>query len=154
MSEYQNRIGNGFIKIVDCQIYNVESNTFSIIETFKDLRLKLFYKVNKDLNLKSYRIDIGINNILGERITWFSTELIKEKFNLYDCGHIEFLIRKFPLAPGEYNCNIYCEVNNEISDYLINVVPFKIIELDYYKTGIKTDEYTQGNILLDIEYVH
>jgi lipopolysaccharide transport system ATP-binding protein len=153
LSEYQNRTGNADLKVVDCHVFNSDGQSLSIIETFKDFRFKLFYDLKNDLRLKSFRIDIGINNILGERVAWFSTLLIKKTFDLKNNNQIEFLIRKFPLSPGDYNCNIYIEINNEISDYLINVVPFKIIELDYYGTGFKAVNHNQGKVLLDIDYV-
>lgn len=153
LSDFKNRIGNGNGKIVDCHISNLNSIELSIVETFKDLSFKLFYFLKEDFEINSFRIDIGINNLLGERVTWFSTVLIKDKFDLKNNQSIDFLIRKFPLAPGEYNCNIYLEINNEIADYLINVVPFKVIELDYYGTGVKADWSNQGNVFLEVDYL-
>lgn len=153
LTDYTNRIGNGNGKIVDCQISILNSMDLSCVETFKDIRFKLFYFLKEDFKINSFRIDVGINNLLGERVTWFSTVLIKDKFDLKNNQNIDFLIRKFPLAPGEYNCNIYFEINNEIADYLINVVPFKVIELDYYGTGIKTDSSNQGNVFLEVDYL-
>ena len=61
---------------------------------------------------------------------------------------LEFLIREIPLAPGDYNCNLYCKINNEVSDWLTSVMPFTVVERDYYNTG-KTIPQNQGNILLN-----
>ena len=69
-------------------------------------------------------------------------DLIKEE--------VEFCVKKLPLAPGDYSCNIYCEINNEVADWLSSVMPFSISEKDYYNTG-KLVPSNQGPILLDFK---
>ena len=61
----------------------------------------------------------------------------------------EFLsINNLPIAPGDYTLNIYSEINNEVADWLTEVLPFSVIEKDYYKTGKLIPE-NQGSMLLN-----
>jgi lipopolysaccharide transport system ATP-binding protein len=118
------------------------------VESFKDLRINLKYKLLKDLQIKNYRIDVGINNHMGDRVAWLSTDSINTNFELESNHQLEFIIKELPLAPGDYTCNLFCEINNEIADWLSEVMPFTIIEKDYYKSG-KLVPKNQGDILLN-----
>jgi lipopolysaccharide transport system ATP-binding protein len=144
LSENTNRKGNGFLKFTDGFFISDNDNN---IETFKDLKIKLNFELNFPSKIMQSRIDIGINNFMGDRVAWLSSNVVISEFSIFS-NSIEFLIKDLPLAPGDYTLNIYSEINNEIADWLTEVMPFTIIEKDYYKTG-KLTLKNQGNILLN-----
>ena len=102
-----------------------------------------------DIKIANCRIDIGINNLLGDRVAWLSTDTLGVLPDINN-GRIRFTIRHTPFSPGEYNCNFYCELNGEVADWITEVVSFKVAEKDYYGTG-RTVIPRQGNILLQYE---
>jgi len=144
LSENTIRKGNGFLKFTDGFFISDNDNN---IETFKDLKIKLNFELNYTSKIIQSRIDIGINNFMGDRVAWLSSNVVISEFSIFS-NSIEFLIKDLPLAPGDYTLNIYSEINNEIADWLTEVMPFTIIEKDYYKTG-KLTLKNQGNILLN-----
>jgi homopolymeric O-antigen transport system ATP-binding protein len=145
-SEIENRQGNGSLKFIEGNIKgnNTDNN---LIETFKELKIELKYKLNITDPITHYKIEVGINNYLGDRVAWVSSETINNTFDINN-NIITFLIKNFPLGPGDYNCNIYCEINNDNADWLTNTLPFTVCEKDYYNTG-KVIPSNQGSILLD-----
>ncbi|TXB65419.1 ATP-binding cassette domain-containing protein [Vicingus serpentipes] len=145
LSEVKSRQGNSTLRFTDGLIEGVNT-TNNLIETFKEVRLKLDYTLNVE-NVLNFRIDVGINNYLGDRIAWISTDTIPEDFDIKN-NKISFIISQLPLAPGDYTCNIFCEINNEIADWLSGVLPFSVAEKDYYNSG-KVVPSNQGSILLD-----
>lgn len=145
LSEVKSRQGNSTLRFTDGLIEGVNT-TNNLIETFKEVRLKLDYALNVE-NVLNFRIDVGINNYLGDRIAWISTDTIPEDFDIKN-NKISFIISQLPLAPGDYTCNIFCEINNEIADWLSGVLPFSVAEKDYYNSG-KVVPSNQGSILLD-----
>jgi len=144
LSENTNRKGNGFLKFTDGFFISDNDNN---IETFKDLKIKLNFELNFPSKIMQSRIDIGINNFMGDRVAWLSSNVVISEFSIFS-NSIEFLIKDLPLAPGDYTLNLFSEINNEIADWLTEVMPFTIIEKDYYKTG-KLTLKNQGNILLN-----
>ena len=144
LSENTIRKGNGFLKFTDGFFISDNDNN---IETFKDLKIKLNFELNYTSKIIQSRIYIGINNFMGDRVAWLSSNVVISEFSIFS-NSIEFLIKDLPLAPGDYTLNIYSEINNEIADWLTEVMPFTIIEKDYYKTG-KLTLKNQGNILLN-----
>jgi lipopolysaccharide transport system ATP-binding protein len=148
LSDIKVREGNGQLVFTNAVIQGVKTNLLNSVETFSDVSFKLEYQLNISSEIKNYRIDIGINNFLGDRVAWLSSQNTHNNFNINSSNFLEFIIENNPLAPGDYTCNIFCEINNEISDWLVNVLPFTIIEKDYYGTG-KLMPKNQGNILLN-----
>jgi lipopolysaccharide transport system ATP-binding protein len=144
LSEIKTRSGNGNLKFLDGIVKNLSS---SYIETFESVSIELNYEVIKNIKIYQYRIDIGINNYMGERIAWLSSDVLNDDFNIYD-NKIIFSINNLPIAPGDYTLNIYSEINNEVADWLTEVLPFSVIEKDYYKTGKLIPE-NQGSMLLN-----
>lgn len=146
LKNIKERKGNGIIKFTGGKMVTLNSED-GYIETFKNLLITLDFDFVKEIKILQYRIDIGINNYLGDRIAWISSDTIINKFDLRS-KKIEFLIKELPISPGDYNCNIFCEINNEVADWLEGVMNFTVIEKDYYKTG-KLIPKNQGNILLN-----
>jgi lipopolysaccharide transport system ATP-binding protein len=152
LSSVTKRSGNGLLKFTDGRIIAIDSNTeISVVESFNDIRVDLQFEAAQNLEFSHARIDIGINNLLGDRIAWLSSETIGFKPDLSK-GYISFLVRSLPLAPGDYTCTLYCEINNVVADWIADVLSFSVAEKDYYNTG-KTVPPKQGNILLDYKVI-
>jgi lipopolysaccharide transport system ATP-binding protein len=132
LSSITKRKGNGNLLFTDCKVTPVD--TGHLIQSFGKIKIELFYIVNKKINIKSYKIDLGINNYLGDRVAWLSTTLIKSKFNINN-NKVVFEIDNLTLAPGDYSFNFFAEINNEVADWLTEVSPFLVVERDYYNNG-------------------
>ena len=147
LADVKARKGNGKLKFTEGIVKDLKTNQFNQVESFSDIQIELIFETSELSKTSNTRIDIGINNNLGDRVAWISSESINHSINLSKRA-ISFIISNLPLAPGDYNCNLYCEVNNDPADWLSNVLPFTIIEKDYYKSG-KTVIANQGNIILN-----
>jgi lipopolysaccharide transport system ATP-binding protein len=149
LSDIKERSGNGYLYFENGIIR--DKDYLNNIETFSDFEIELNYRLNSNVQILNSRIDIGINNYLGDRIAWVSSQNIINKFDI-NSGKIIFKIKNSPLAPGEYTCNVYSEINNEVADWLSLVMPFTVREKDYYGTG-KLVPANQGNILLNYKLI-
>ena len=87
------------------------------------------------LSLQNLKIDLGINDMYEQRIALMSTSLIIDKSSNTQYHSVVFLIKNFALSPGSYNCTLFSTVNEEIADWVSNIMQFNVIEKDYYKTG-------------------
>jgi lipopolysaccharide transport system ATP-binding protein len=143
------RKGNRDLFFTNGAIYGIETDILNSVQSFSDFAIKLEFNI-QNIKISNYRIDIGINNSIGDRIAWISSENIINNFFITEANEIIFMIKNCPLAPGDYTCTLYCEINSNLSDWLFNVLPFTVIEKDYYKTG-RLLPTGQGNILLNYE---
>jgi lipopolysaccharide transport system ATP-binding protein len=146
LSEIKERHGNGNLFFVDGSIKIINSDITNVVDTFSDVIIQLSYTSKEISKAEEIRVDIGINNKIGDRVAWLSTDTVGFLPTL-STGKINFHIHNFPIAPGDYNCNIYCVINGQVADWLENVLEFSVTEKDYYKTG-KIVPGNQGDILL------
>lgn len=145
LSEISDRKGNGYLKFINGTI---ESDQHQV-ETFKDLKLVLDYRLNNQIEILQYKVEIEIINAFGQKVALLSTYLVNSDFNIKSQKLI-FKIRNIPLVPGSYRCTIKAEINKEIADIVSDVIPFEIIEKDYYNSG-RMAPFDQVPILLDYE---
>jgi lipopolysaccharide transport system ATP-binding protein len=150
ISNITNRKGNGIFKFSNGSIKDINSDINNIVDTFSTIHFEIHYEF-KNLKIQNAKIDIGINNNLGNRVTWLSSDTFGNLIDL-SSGKIIFEISNFPLAPGNYNCNLYCEINNELSDWVTDVLEFTVAEKDYYSNGKKVPS-SQGDILLNYRII-
>jgi lipopolysaccharide transport system ATP-binding protein len=146
LSAIVQRTGNGRLRFNKGIIKSTDLSD-GVIETFSRVFIELYFEAPGIQPTSRIRIDVGINNFLGTRVAWLSTYNLGKSIDV-SAGKIVFIINAFPLAPGDYNCNLFSQVNSETADWLKNVMPFKVIEKDYYGTG-KSIPPNQGDILLD-----
>lgn len=130
LSEITNRKGNGNLIFIN----GIIENDSVQIETFKDLTIVLDYALRDDVMIQQYKIEVNINNRFGQRVALMSTHIVNTAFDIKS-EKVIFRINNLPLVPGDYICNIYAEINNEMADLLSDVIPFTIIERDYYNSG-------------------
>ena len=151
LSNIKERNGNGTFQFTKGNIKTVSSDIYNVVDSFSEVVIQLEFTTKENHKINNARIDIGINNILGDRIAWLSSDTIGDNPDL-SYGKINFHISNLPLAPGDYNCNLYCETNNELADWLTDVIEFSVTEKDYYGTG-KAVPSNQGDILLNYKVV-
>lgn len=141
--EHVNRYGNGSIKIKNISFIDnqgIERTTFTIGESMKIL---VEYAIDENSkNVPTSRIDIGFNDIYGQRVLWVSSYIYTNKLDS-NKHFLTFDIAEILLMEGTYNLNIYAETSLGIGDYLLNVLSLSVIFSDYYGTG-KTIPIKQG----------
>lgn len=148
ISEIKERQGNKSLLFEDITFYGsdgVEHTAFHIGESVT-IELTLITDERFE-NCKKNRIDIGINNNFGERITWLSSYIFTDRISLNN-NKIRFTIPHLTLQQGTYNINLFATVDDETADWIQNVAKIQIEPYDYYHTG-RDIPSNQGQFILD-----
>ncbi len=142
------RTGNGTFKFVDIFFKDANGNTRDTFEVGEPVVIQVFYECNdRYKNAQTSRIDIGINDMLGNRVTWLSTYMYTDKIDTKNCM-VEFHIPKLLLNEGSYNINLFSQENGDIADWIRNVAKINVIFNDFYEKG-RTIPAQQGNFITD-----
>ena len=149
LSTINDREGNGFLRVMDVCFLDSENrnkNTFNVGET---LKIMISFKA-KDVFYENpeSRIDIGFNDLLGNRVMWLSTGIFKNRISEKD--RVIFEISEILLMEGVYNLNISCSSNGIAIDSLKNIMQLTVLFNDYYKTG-RSIPTNQGNLVPKFE---
>ncbi len=143
LADVVERKGNGDLRFTTGV---VEGNS-ATIETFQSMTIKLQFELKRQLLIHQQKIEVLILDSFGQKVAWLSSSVVKSSFDL-GAQKIDFSIKNLPLAPGNYACSIVAEVNNEVADWLTEVLPFTVVEKDYYQSG-RPLPTNQCPILLD-----
>jgi lipopolysaccharide transport system ATP-binding protein len=150
LAERTDRQGNGDIRFTSVLFQNEKRQNVSSFYSGQNIRFILQYKNNSKKDLKNLHLSIGIDNQIGERITFLSTDLTNKVFVLVPSitNSIEIYVEKLPLTLGRYSFTIYCMVNGIVADWIQNAGFFDVETGDYYGTG-KLPPVGQGNFLIN-----
>lgn len=147
ISIVDDRTGSGKLRISRVLGINSQNEATSTFLCGDDIKLKLIFENNPNYTKIKGRVDIGINDNFDSRVAWLSTSVIDDYLDLSD-NSLSFMIKRLPLVPGHYTLNLYCEIENDVSDWIENVYSFEIAESDFYSNGKKIPK-GQGYLYLD-----
>lgn len=123
------REGHGKVKVKDVHIYPLSEERETKIVSFSDIIIDIQIENLHSEKIKHLRLDMGINNIMGKRVTWLtiSKEYAEDNLSTFE---LKIKIHHLPLCPGEYNFNIYMEVNHQVSDWIKNIGYLRVFNDD------------------------
>jgi len=129
------RRGNGLMRFVDARLLDAKDEEKSDFLLGEPLKIEVF--LEKNLNSEkifSSRIDICINDMTSNVVTWMSTSIYSYNY-IADRESVIFEIDKLMLNHGFYDLTLYGDINNLLADRVQNVIKFNVIFNDYFKTG-------------------
>jgi lipopolysaccharide transport system ATP-binding protein len=103
---------------------------------------------------KDFRISLGIDNEMGQRVALLDTLLVGADCSGLSSGHtsVRVIVPRMALIPGRYHLTIVSIITKVIADWVDNAAIFDVEEGDFYNTGqLMLDE--QGMFLLDHRFV-
>lgn len=150
LSSRQDRRGNGHIRLTSLTLYKDEHDSSSVVMTGQNVAILIEYKNNTLQDLRNLKIDIGVNNQYGNRITWLSSDKNSHIFSKIPHKNKQILlhIHHLSLTPGNYSLTIYVEVDGTVADWVQDAFQFNVEAGDFYGNG-KLCPPGQGDFLLE-----
>jgi lipopolysaccharide transport system ATP-binding protein len=147
INETTKRKGNGKLKFTKIEVKSKSDPINNIIKSGDDVIIKAYFESEFD-NFPNFLFAIGIDNIVGQRISILSNEMInKQLAPRKENKYFEIEIFKISLANGTYSLNIYCSSNDQVLDWIKNVCTFDILNGDYYSTGTNLPNHSVNSLL-------
>ena len=149
ISQILERSGNGLCRFSDIKFIAQNGEVRTSFRVGEELTIKVFIDNADVLNQAAKsRIDIGINDRFDIRATWLSTYMYSERVSLNSDNSISFKISSLLLNEGDYNINLFLEIDGVLSDWIKNVAVLHVDFIDYYGKGKSMPGY-QGNMVTD-----
>jgi lipopolysaccharide transport system ATP-binding protein len=111
----------------------------------EDVVMDLHFTVSGSKQLNAVHFSVGIDDQLGQRITYFSNEITNQLFSSLDASQytVSIEIKKLPLKQGSYSYTLFSTVGGEIADWVKNAGSFFVEAGDFFNTG-KLPDADQG----------
>ncbi|UOQ67210.1 ABC transporter ATP-binding protein [Hymenobacter volaticus] len=137
LSSRTDRQGTGLIKFTSIRFFDEYSQPVYNIVSGQNLTIKLEFQNNiKDTREHSVRFDLLIvdehENTVSMLTTFYQGEntTINAQATLYSVT-----IPHLPLLEGNYNLGIYCKIDEDEADWIMNAADFPVEEGDYFNCG-------------------
>jgi len=151
LSEMKERAGNGALRFAKIEFIDDNNKVRNTFKTGEELIIKVSFDYTSEMGkCITSQIDIGINDLLGTRVSWLSSSIFNDKID-YKKKYLCFKIKRLLLMEGTYNFNLYCSTNLGIADYIINVCKLNVIFDDFWGTGRRTTSGNQGYLVTDFK---
>ncbi len=153
LAERRDRSGDGKVRFVSLTLKNENGDCVNSFMCGKKAVFCFSYDNSSMQELKNLQLSIGIDNAIGERVTFISNETTNEVFAEVrpEFKNIEICIEKLPLLPGRYGFTIYSTVNGVLADWIQNAGYFQVEPGDYYGSG-KLPPSGQGDFAVDYKF--
>ncbi|TFV97256.1 ABC transporter ATP-binding protein [Algoriphagus kandeliae] len=115
-----------------------------------DLFITLNLELNENIFNRGERVDLRIDNQLGQRLLWLSTK-VENQLDLRS-GKLVFKVPNCPLVPDEYVLTVYIHDGIEVSHWLPAVTTFKVENSKYFSNGLQIPP-GQTNIIYPFEII-
>lgn len=127
------RSGNGNIRVNDFEL--IGGMAPNIISTSIPLKLKISYEAKNEI--RNAKFLISINNMYEQCILFMDSSIIEDFPQiLKEKGYITIDVSEdFSLPEGEYFSNIAVFVDNQMADYVQNVLTFEVSNGNFYFAG-------------------
>ena len=152
IQDIKDRSGNGNMTFTDIQFKDARGMAKELFRVGDELNISIKFRTKEAFkSARTSRIDVGINNSIGERVAWLSTYLYSDVVST-SVGCVRFQIPKLLLAEGSYNVNLFAMADGEICDWVTNVARIEVEMHDFYKTGRIIPE-RQGYLVMEFKVI-
>jgi lipopolysaccharide transport system ATP-binding protein len=150
ISEIQRNEGSGILRFTNLEFNTASGESKTEFVTGEPMEIKITFDTTPAFDLsKSSRIDIGINDLFGNRVTWMSSAIYEDKIK-EGSKEIRFRIDKVLLSEGRYNVNLFCATNEGVADWVQNALSFSVYYKDFFGTG-KNIPNNQGGFITEFK---
>ena len=135
----KDREGNGKFQFTDIKLLDNSNNEISEIFTGETLKIKLFYKKNKEIEIDKMVFDISIQDFYQNYILQFISDEIGSKFQKNEENSITLIIPELLLRGGKYYIKLFAtykttELKNHC-DNIENAATLVVISSDFWNSG-------------------
>lgn len=152
IADIERKEGSGQLRFTDFALKNKSGNVKTDFVTGEQLVMQVSFNATPAFfDSRNSRIDIGINDVYGNRVTWMSTAIYGDKIEP-GTSHVSFSIDKILLSEGRYTVNLFCTTHEGVADWVQNASSFTIHYNDFFGTGRNIPQ-NQGAFVTDFKLI-
>lgn len=132
----EDRVGLGEILVTNIELLDSERHAVAAAITGRDVIIRMHYRCAEHKEFQNCRVSVSVNGRKGQDLFVLSTDIVDPTpLTLSGTGYVDFIVPELPLTGGAYFLQSYIESNGHAQDWIKNVMPFPVLDADYYGTG-------------------
>jgi lipopolysaccharide transport system ATP-binding protein len=142
------RQGNGRLRFTEITLRSANGVPSDVVQCGEEWELTVGYRGGGD-TLNHIAVSIGVFTLSGQCMLLLNSQMVGAYFDsIAQVGQFACRVERFPLAPGQYYLNLYCEVNGIVADWVQHAAHVTVEAGDFFGTG-RLPPWTHGGILVD-----
>jgi lipopolysaccharide transport system ATP-binding protein len=147
LGQREDRQGNGRLRLTDITFRSANGAVSQVVQCGQDMEFVLAYEGDRG-PLRNVSLSIGVYTMGGQCMLILNNEMVGVDFEILpSSGLVSCLVERFPLSPGQYSLNLYCEVNGMVADWIQEATTLTVEAGDFFGTG-RLPPRTHGGILV------
>jgi lipopolysaccharide transport system ATP-binding protein len=146
LSHRTDRDGDGRLRFTDISFHSA-GKAIEAVQCGQDLEISIGYEGARK-TLKHVSVTVGIFTLAGQCMLFLDDQMVGTEFeSIPPSGRFACLVERFPLAPGQYSINLFCEVNGVLADWVQHAGDLTVEAGDFFGTG-RLPLPTHGGVLV------
>jgi len=143
----KDRTGSQWLKFTKVVIYDSQGDEIHRVMSGQDISIRLYYESEKEMQNALVFVSFNLRNNQGFLLTNLnSVDSGFARLDIYRRGYFECQWPKFNLRLGEYDCNLYCSINDDIVDWMQSAFIINVEDGNFFQSGKLVG--AQGDILI------
>jgi lipopolysaccharide transport system ATP-binding protein len=143
----KDRTGSQWLKFTKVVIHDSEGNEINQVMSGQDIFVRLYYESEKEMRNALVFVSFNLRNNQGVLLTNMnSVDSGFGRLDIYRRGYFECQWPKFNLRFGDYDCNLFCSINDEIVDWMQSAFIINVQDGNFFQSGKLVG--AQGEILI------
>jgi lipopolysaccharide transport system ATP-binding protein len=148
LSERPDRQGNGQLRFTEIVLRPGNGVPSDVVQCGEEWEVTVRYTSSADM-LNHVAMSIGVFALSGQCMLILNNQMVGEPFDsIPPVGQFSCQVDRFPLAPGQYYLNLYCEVNGMVADWVQHATHVTVEAGDFFGTG-RLPPPSHGGTLVD-----
>jgi lipopolysaccharide transport system ATP-binding protein len=146
LSRREDRQGNGRLRFTEIMLRSANGVPSDVVQCGEEWEISVHYTSGTD-TLNNVAVSIGVFALSGQCMLMLNNQMVGAYFDVIPgVGQLSCRVERFPLAPGQYYLNLYCEVNGIVADWVQHAAHLTVEAGDFFGTG-RLPPWTHGGIL-------
>lgn len=152
LGERKDRKGSLILQFVRAEICDPNGNLLNTILSGQDVLFRFYYKSREEINNASVNVAFNVFNQQGVVLMNLNSKDVgRQGMSIKTTGYFECRWPKMNLRSGLYTCNLFCEINGIIADWIQSAFQINVEDGDYYRTG-SVALRSGGEIFVDYDW--
>jgi lipopolysaccharide transport system ATP-binding protein len=153
IGERHDRSGEGLFRFTDVKLFNDQGNKVVALQSGSDAEMEFQFDLKSE-SLSHVSIAMTVYAFDGREMFTLANSISGQPFQSLTRGNrIRCRVDKFPLADGEYFCNLIAYSNGIIQDYVQEAFTLQVEAGDFYGTGRTLPFDHNACLLVENEWV-
>lgn len=146
LAQRTDRQGSGRLRLTNVRYRSAGVDNVESVQSGRDVDIIVDYEAEEPL--RDVQLSIGVRTINEQTLIVLNNQMAGQSFDrIAQCGSFVCSLDKFPLAPGRYNLNLYCEVNGVVADWVRGAANLDVDAGDFFGSG-RLPPATHGGVLV------